>query len=240
MNRIEYEEALRGYYYNYPRIARSYLNEMSYQNKRKLPLSAKQKFITRNKSLFRSHSLFGRAKGRNINTMQAVMGLRKDKRISASLKIQEFGGINPFARKLFPTEGARITNSHQRRIRRKNYFKNNILPSKEYKGGVKNIRARKSTQSKFVARAIVAKQNKKLLKTRDGRYYTVDKLNLGRDKNVIKTTMVYVDKNKRTQHKKNSYNLHAVDTHVLKQAQKIWYDKSTHYINYHMRKYGKL
>ena len=123
-----------------PVAVRSVLNDAAFETKRWIPIIASRKFTTRNKSFFRAFSSVNRARGFNINSFSAEVGINslKGSRVAEGLVKQEKGGtIN--GRKLIAHDKARTSNSYAKRVRKKNHLdKLNIVDSKKRKGK-KNI-----------------------------------------------------------------------------------------------------
>lgn len=118
-----------------PVAIRSTLNDVAFETKKWIPKTASRKFITRNKSFFRSFSSVNRARGFNINTMSSQVGINPSKgsRVADGLEKQETGGsIN--SRKLIPHDKGRVSSSHQKRVKRKNRFQNIKIHDTRKKG----------------------------------------------------------------------------------------------------------
>ena len=118
-----------------PVAVRGTLNNAAFETKSLLPEIASRKFVTRNKSFFRAFSSVNTARGFDINSMSAQVGINsaKGSEVAEGLEKQETGGSIE-GRKLIPHDKGRVSGSHNKRLRRKNRFgKINITDSR--KGG---------------------------------------------------------------------------------------------------------
>jgi len=129
-----------------PSAVRNTLNDAAFETKKWIPTTASRQFTTRKKSFFRAFSSVQRARGFDINTMQAVAGINPDKgsKVAEGLEKQETGGTLS-GKKLIPHDKARISGSYGRSVRKKNYLSNisNISTPKNRKKGSKHILIKK-------------------------------------------------------------------------------------------------
>lgn len=117
-----------------PNAVRNTLNNAAFETKIEIPKTASSKFITRNKSFFKSMTLVNKARGFDINQMQSEVGIsnRKDK-IASGLTKQELGG-NIKDRSLIAMDQARVSSNKNKIVRNSNKL-NNITISKNKKKG---------------------------------------------------------------------------------------------------------
>lgn len=145
----------------FPNAVRSTLNNAAFETKKEIPIQGQKKFITRSKGFLRAFSTVDKATGFNVNRMVATTGInsKKGSKVASNLEKQEFGG-SLYTSKIVPHDDSRVSKSHSKRLRRKNW------PSK--------INAHNSTQafkshtgtrgSKFVAAVMsAAKRGKKYM-----------------------------------------------------------------------------
>jgi hypothetical protein len=102
-----------------PVAVRGTLNDAAFESKKLIPAIASRKFITRKKSFFRAFSIVDKARGFNVGTMKATVGVNPSKgsKIAEGLSKQEKGG-NIESGKLIPHDKGRISGSHSKVIRK--------------------------------------------------------------------------------------------------------------------------
>jgi len=129
-----------------PSAVRATLNDAAFETKKWIPVTASRKFTIRKKSFFRAFSSVERARGFDINSMQAVAGINPDKgsKVAEGLEKQETGGTLS-GRKLIPHDKARISGSYGRSVKGNNYLDkiSNISTPKNRKKGSKHILIKK-------------------------------------------------------------------------------------------------
>lgn len=100
-----------------PVAVRGTLNNAAFETKKEVPNIASSKFITRNKSFFRSFTLVNKAGGFNINSMQSEVGISNVKsKIADGLEKQELGG-SIRNRNLIAMDQSRVSGSHEKKIK---------------------------------------------------------------------------------------------------------------------------
>lgn len=108
----------------FPVAVRGTLNDAAFETKKNVPKVANRKFTTRQKSFFRAFSTVDKAKGFDLRNMRATSGINSAKgdEVAEGLEAQEFGGTI-MGRKLIPMDSARTSNSHAKKLRKKNQFR---------------------------------------------------------------------------------------------------------------------
>ena len=106
-----------------PSAARNTLNNAAFETKKEIPIQGKKKFVTRNKSFLRAFSTVDKASGFDLKKMKSTAGINNNKgsKVAEGLETQEFGG-NLYTGRLVPHDNARTSNSHAKRLRRKNWL----------------------------------------------------------------------------------------------------------------------
>lgn len=124
-----------------PVAVRGTLNQAAFETKKNIPKTASRKFVTRNRSFFRAFSSVNKAGGFDINAMTAAVGINvaKGSKVAEGLEKQETGGTIR-GRKLIPHDKARVSGSHQKRVRAQNRFSKinkiqDVRKSKKRRGG---------------------------------------------------------------------------------------------------------
>lgn len=117
-----------------PVAVRQTLNNAAFETKRLVPIISSGKFITRNKSFFRSLTIVNKAGGFDINTMSSEIGISnvKDK-IASGLEKQEYGGTIK-SRNLIAMDGARTSGNNAKSIKKINNLSNIKLNKSKKKG----------------------------------------------------------------------------------------------------------
>lgn len=110
-----------------PKAIRNTLNDVAFNTRRLVPVTAEQQFTVRNKSLFRTFILVNKTQAGDINMMKTEVGIldRGDK-VSEGLEKQEIGGESE--RSMIPMDQARISGSHGKKVRKANYLSAIQLP----------------------------------------------------------------------------------------------------------------
>ncbi len=112
----------------FPSAVRNTLNDAALKTKSLVPKVAAQKFTTRQKTFFRSFSTVDRAKGFDLKSMRATVGINgaksKGKKVAEGLEKQEFGGSIQ-GRKLIPMDNSRTSGSHSKGVAKANKFGTN-------------------------------------------------------------------------------------------------------------------
>ena len=117
-----------------PVAVRMTLNSAAFETKRLVPIVASSKFITRNKSFFRSLTIVNKAGGWDINSMQSEVGLNNTKdKVVSGLEKQESGGTIK-GRGLIAMDTARVSKNHNKKISTANHLKNIHLSKSRKKG----------------------------------------------------------------------------------------------------------
>lgn len=118
-----------------PVAVRGTLNDLAFETKKNIPETASRKFTTRNPSFFRAFSSVDRARGFDINSMTATVGINPSKgsKVAEGLEKQETGGAIQ-GRKLIPHDKGRVSGSHSKRLRRKHRFGNIKIGDSRKKG----------------------------------------------------------------------------------------------------------
>lgn len=150
-----------------PLAIRNTLIDVMVETKRLIPISAKRKFIIRNKAFFKAFTGFKKADGFDISKMNSRVGILSDKggkgsKISEGLKAQEKGGTTN-GRKLISTDLARTGNSNKGKVRQKNRFQN--------QSGFE-----KATKKDFIRKIYRAKKSGKNVLLKNGSKGTVFKI----------------------------------------------------------------
>lgn len=117
-----------------PVAVRNTLNNAAFETKNEVPKTASSKFVIRNKNFFRSMTLVNKAGGFDINTMQSEVGISNSKnKVAEGLQKQETGGAIQ-GRTLIAMDGARVSGSSNKQVKRTNYLANIRLPKSKKKG----------------------------------------------------------------------------------------------------------
>jgi len=106
----------------FPSAVRNTLNQAAFEDKKQIPITAKENFITRSKTFFRVFTAVNKAQGFEVNRMKAATGLRVSagSEIVKGLEKQEFGGsVN--RGKLIAHDDARVGKSNKKLVRKQNY-----------------------------------------------------------------------------------------------------------------------
>lgn len=138
----------------FPVAVRGTLNDVAFETKKVVPRVAGSKFNTRQKTFFKSFSTVEKASGFDLRKMRSTAGINASKgsQVADGLEKQEFGGAIK-GRKLIPMDTARTSGNHNKKVKRKNQFKN-LGKTVRIKG-----RGNKGTRkSRLVARVMVAKR----------------------------------------------------------------------------------
>lgn len=132
-----------------PVAIRGTLNNAAFETKKWIPITASRKFTTRNRSFFRAFSSVQQARGFNIGGMIAVVGINplKGSKVAEGLEKQEIGGLIK-SRKLIPHDKARVSSSHEKRVKKKHRFSNiNISrPGQRGRGNVNYLLIKKGSK----------------------------------------------------------------------------------------------
>lgn len=153
----------------FPYAVQNTLNDAAFDMKRNtLPASARQHFITRSATFFKAFSGVQKATGKNVNRMQARVGMSDNGKQSArsavrNLALQEAGGV---IRSGASYLSATRSGNNAKRVTRSNYFEKSRVLGGPFK---KNF---KSSSARFVASAYAAlKTGKRMyINTESGRY----------------------------------------------------------------------
>ncbi len=118
-----------------PLAVRGTLNAVAFETRENIPETASRKFTTRSKTFFKAFSSVDKAKGFDINSMVATVGINPSKgsKVAEGLEKQETGGAIQ-GRKLIPHDKGRVSGSHSKRLRRKNRFGNIKIADSRKKG----------------------------------------------------------------------------------------------------------
>lgn len=131
-----------------PNAVRGTLNSLAFDmKKRTLPKSADEAFENRSKNFFKAFSRVETAKGRDINTMQSVVGMGrqgvKSTQAIEDLEQQERGGTIK-GRSYIPLDTARTGKSSSRMVAQKNRIKKmrlaNVIEARNVKAETKKQR----------------------------------------------------------------------------------------------------
>lgn len=149
----------------FPSAVRNTLNNAAFETKKNIPLVARTKFTTRQRTFFKRMSVVDKAQGFNIDNMVATVGIDSSKNpvLAENLESQEYGGMVK-AKKLIPHDDARVSKSQNKRVS----AKNNLNKVRAHDATPAFRRHRGTRRSKFVASVMsTAKSGKShmLLKT---------------------------------------------------------------------------
>lgn len=111
--------------YDLPDVARNTLNRVGFDTKKKhLPEIAAKSFTTRNKQFFRRFSRVDKATGTKINSMRTTVGMDanmyKLPGDAVTNQLTQQTGKGSADRKYIPIDTARVSNSHDKNVRRIN------------------------------------------------------------------------------------------------------------------------
>jgi hypothetical protein len=149
----------------FPSAVRNTLNNAAFETKKNIPVVARSKFTTRQKTFFKRFSTVSKASGFDLSKMISIAGIdaSKDPEMASNLESQEYGGMVR-AKKLIPHDDSRISKSQSKRVSAKNR-----LNKVRAHNGTKAFKSHKGTRkSRFVAAVMsTAKSGKShmLLKT---------------------------------------------------------------------------
>lgn len=136
-----------------PNVVRFTLNDLAFNVKKNTLQQSSQKFfINRTKTFFKANSGVQKAKGYDINTMVAEVGMTKKTKASKNLKFQEKGGTIP-DRAFIPMVTSRTGKNIKKRIPKRNQLSNIDL--------IRANKTRGNRKQRLIRSAFKGKQLKK-------------------------------------------------------------------------------
>jgi len=136
----------------FPSAVRNTLNDAAFETRNLLPTVGAKKFkYQRNKSFLKTFSTVDKAKGFNMRTMGATVGIdaKRDKVLAENLESQEFGG-SVKGKKIVPHDDSRTGKSKGKRVSEPNW-KNKV---KAHNANSAYRSHRGNRRTKFVAAAV--------------------------------------------------------------------------------------
>lgn len=182
-----------------PNAARGLLNSLAMDvKKRTLPNSAKKEFTTRNKGFFKRFSKVEFAKGRDLNSMQSVVGMSSQGLKGSSeqavedLEKQERGGTIK-GRSFIPLDSARVSKSNSKNVKAINRTTalSDVVNSNNVAGKTKAEKFIKSAIHAGVGGAVIGNFGKNVV-------WRIQGIDMKARENKIKATPIYTYKEGRS------------------------------------------
>lgn len=211
----------------FPSAVRNTLNKAGFEMKNQVPLVASKVFITRQKSFFKRFTVVEKAKGFNVDKMQAKVGIdaTKDKTLADNLEAQELGSMVK-GKKLIPHDDSRVSKNQNKRVSSRNYL-NKVKAHNASRAYKSNKGSRKS---KFISAIMSTSKSGKrymLLKTNSnkGMVYEVSNVSSNRRNKKLKFKV------------KKLYSVREKNTHKVKASR--FMEKSAMFVSKDIEKFYK-
>ena len=120
-----------------PNVVRNSLNDLAFETKKMIPVSADENFENRTKTFFKANSRVKKAEGFNLSNMESEAGIIAKDKATKNLEFQEKGGTVQ-KRAFIPLDGARTSKSFKKKVARGNRLSSvEFVNSSNMRGGRK-------------------------------------------------------------------------------------------------------